>query len=73
MKMEDMPEIISASHISKYLHVSRNRIYELFQIKPEYGGIPCFTVGTQKRVLKSDFEKWIDDRKRTNIRLKAVK
>lgn len=59
-----LPEIITAQHIANYLSISRRRVYELFQLKPEFGGIPNFEIGLSKRVEKSDFLKWIADRKR---------
>ncbi len=60
---ESLPEILTAQHISDYLGISRRRVYELFQLKPEYGGIPNFEIGMSKRVVKDDFFTWIDKQK----------
>ncbi|TEB13416.1 DNA-binding protein [Pelotomaculum propionicicum] len=61
--LETLPEIITAQHISDFLIVSRRRVYELFQRKPEDGGIPNFEIGLTKRVQKQDFVNWIAARK----------
>ena len=71
MKLENLPEMITAQHIASYLGISRRRVYELFQTKPEYGGIPHFEIGITKRVDKQDFENWIA-RKKQERRLADV-
>lgn len=58
-----MPDILTAQHISSYLNISRRRVYELFQIIPELGGIPNFEIGASKRVDKNDFVSWINRQK----------
>jgi len=62
--LDHLPEILTALNIANYLSISRRRVYELFQLKPEAGGIPNFEIGLSKRVEKGDFLKWIADRKR---------
>ena len=64
MPIDDLPEIITAQHISDYLGISRGKIYELFQINPASGGIPSFDIGKSKKVEKKDFVAWIEARKR---------
>lgn len=64
MNKDEFPEIITAKHIAAYLGISRRRVYELFQLKPDYGGISNFEIGASKRVKKKDFFEWIDDRKK---------
>ena len=61
--MNDLPEMITAQNIASYLGISRRRVYELFQLNPEHGGIPNFDIGASKRVEKKDFIKWIEARK----------
>ena len=63
MPINDLPEIITAQHISDYLGISRGKVYTLFQIKPASGGIPNFAIGKSKRVEKKDFMEWIEARK----------
>lgn len=58
-----LPDTLTANHIADYLQISRRRVYELFQLHTEQGGIPNFEIGISKRVDKSDFEKWIIQRK----------
>jgi excisionase family DNA binding protein len=67
--MAELPEILTAQHIADYLAITRKTVYELFKLQPESGGIPCFNIGTSKRVDKDDFYKWIQVRK--GQRLKA--
>jgi excisionase family DNA binding protein len=54
-----LPDTLTALHISQYLGISRRRVYELLQKNVDYGGIPNFSIGTSKRVEKSDFKQWI--------------
>lgn len=61
VETNDLPEILTAKHISDYLGISRHRVYELFQQNPAAGGIP--NLGLSKRVDKQDFMAWINDRK----------
>jgi predicted DNA-binding transcriptional regulator AlpA len=60
---ESLPDTLNALHISQFLGISRRRVYELFQISAKYGGIPNFEIGASKRVDKSDFKVWIEQRK----------
>ena len=64
MSIDELPEVITAQHISDYLGISRGKIYTLFQIKPDAGGIPSFDIGNSKKVEKKDFVEWIEARKR---------
>jgi hypothetical protein len=60
----ELPEILTAKIIAEYLAISKRRVYELFQLKPEVGGIKCFEIGKSKRVDKQDFLNWLDVRKK---------
>lgn len=60
---ESLPDTLTAAHISQFLGISRRRIYELFKVKVEHGGIPNFEIGASKRVEKSDLEMWIAKQK----------
>lgn len=57
--MEELPEILTAKHISGHLHLSLRRVYELLQISPTVGGIKSFDIGRSKRVVKDDYLKWL--------------
>lgn len=63
MNKDALPEILTAQHISSFLGISRRRVYELFQLKQDNGGIPNFDIGASKRVERQDFFKWIEARK----------
>ena len=58
--LENLPDILTAQHIADYLGISRKRVYEFFQIKPDYGGIKSFDIGYSKRARKTDFLRWLD-------------
>jgi len=61
--ISELPEILTAQHIADYLGISRRRVYEFFQLKPNAGGIPNFEIGITKRVEKNDFIQWIRTKK----------
>lgn len=63
MSEQNLPQILTAQQIAKYLGVSRRRVYELMQISEEAGGIRCFQIGMSKRVDKDDFFEWIEKKK----------
>lgn len=65
IRIDELPEILTAQNIADYLVISRQRVYELFQLKPGSGGIPNFEIGLSKRAEKKDFIKWIEDRKKS--------
>lgn len=75
MTLENMPDIITAQQIANYLQISRKKVYELFQLHPEFGGIPNISIGNSKRVSKSDFIYWLKLKKQNtdHFYLKAVK
>lgn len=58
--LEEYPEIMTAAHISEYLHISRRRVYELLKLAPSNGGIPCIEIGISKRVKKDSFIAWLE-------------
>lgn len=58
-----LPDTLTALEISQFLKISRRRVYELFQIHVDAGGIPNYEIGASKRVDKNDFKDWIDCKK----------
>lgn len=58
--LDEMCEVITAQNIASYLGISCRRVYELLDLKPEYGGIKGFRIGVSRRVRKADFIKWLD-------------
>ncbi|WP_047986090.1 helix-turn-helix domain-containing protein [Ornithinibacillus californiensis] len=60
---ESLPDILTAQHISEFLGISRRRVYELFKVHVEYGGIPNYEIGLSKRVDKADLKQWIIKKK----------
>lgn len=65
---DSLPDFLTAKHIAEYLAISRRRVYELFQIHPDFGGIPNFDIGASKRVEKSDFKNWITMKKESKLK-----
>ncbi|UOE94394.1 helix-turn-helix domain-containing protein [Alkalihalobacillus sp. LMS39] len=63
---ESLPDTLTAMHISQFLGISRRRVYELFQIQADKGGIPHFRIGASKRVEKEDFRQWVTQMKERN-------
>lgn len=55
ISLRALPDILSATDIAKCLGISRSRIYELFRIKEDHGGIPNFAIGNSRRAQKTDF------------------
>lgn len=61
--LEQLPDMLTAQHIATFLQISRRRVYELFQMKEDVGGIRNFDIGNSKRVDKEDFIRWIETQK----------
>lgn len=57
---ETLPDILTAEMISSYITLSRRRVYELFQMSEQAGGIRNFDIGGSKRVRKEDLFVWIN-------------
>ncbi|TPG93550.1 DNA-binding protein (plasmid) [Brevibacillus laterosporus] len=53
--LEELPPILTAQHIAKYLHISRRRVYELMELKD----FPLIRIGQSKRVTKEGFLRWL--------------
>jgi excisionase family DNA binding protein len=58
MHIEDLPDVLTAEMISKYLSLSKRRIYELMEET-----LPCIKIGRSKRVLKADLIEWLESMK----------
>ncbi|MEK3851172.1 helix-turn-helix domain-containing protein [Paenibacillus sp. FSL R7-0340] len=61
--LKSLPDVLTSNDIAKYMSISRRTVYELLKINEDYGGIPNFSVGNSRRVMKSDFLDWIEKRK----------
>jgi excisionase family DNA binding protein len=60
MKLGDLPDVLTAEVLSKFLSLSKRRVYELMELKDDAGGIPCLRIGRSKRVLKTDLLAWLE-------------
>jgi excisionase family DNA binding protein len=61
--LEDLPTVLTAQDIAKYLRINVRRVYDNLQLKPSAGGIPHVRIGKQMRIQKSDFIVWMDQQK----------
>ena len=61
---DTLPDMLTAEMISSYIGISRRRVYELFQMSEQAGGIRNFEVGdakkASKRVRRQDLFSWIE-------------
>lgn len=64
---DEMPDILSAQLIANYLGLSRSTIYSLFDVNPEFGGIPNFSIGISRKVDKQVFFNWLESRKKMSV------
>ncbi len=62
---DTLPDLLTAQNVADYISISRRRVYELFQLPADCGGIPCIEIGTTKRVDKRDLIKWLESKKPT--------
>jgi excisionase family DNA binding protein len=53
----DLPAILTAKHIAKYLHISERRAYELMDLK----SFPLIRLGRSKRVNRESFMNWLQE------------
>lgn len=58
MKLESLPDILTAKELATYLSLSTGRVYELMNTE-----IPCLQIGRSKRVLKADLVVWLNSKK----------
>lgn len=63
MKLEELPDVLTAKVLAPFLSLSERRVYELMDISKEVGGIPCLRIGRSKRVLKTDLIDWLKSNK----------
>jgi len=61
---DELPDVLAAQDIADIFKISRRRVYELFQLKPEYGGIPNYEIGNSKRADKEDVRDWKESLKK---------
>ncbi|OMF54664.1 DNA-binding protein [Paenibacillus rhizosphaerae] len=64
---EELPDVLTAQNISDILGISRRRVYELFQLSPDEGGIPNYEIGISKRADKADVLAWKESLKTKKI------
>lgn len=65
---DKMPDEMSAQNIADIFSIDRRRVYELFDLSPEMGGIPNYSIGTTRRADKEDVKQWRDNLKNQKVR-----
>ncbi|MBU9723648.1 MULTISPECIES: helix-turn-helix domain-containing protein [Bacillaceae] len=65
---ESLPDTLTAKQVCEVLEIPIRRVYELFKIHVDYGGIPTFQIGASIKVDKKDFKQWNDRRESNNSR-----
>lgn len=61
---DKMPDEMSAQNIADIFGIDRRRVYDLFDLPLEKGGIPNYSIGTSRRADKEDVKKWRDELKK---------
>ena len=57
--LEELPDVLTARHVSEFLGISKVRAYELFRLSANVGGIKSIAFGRIRRVYKKDFLEWL--------------
>jgi excisionase family DNA binding protein len=75
MTFTELPEVLTPAIIAKYMRIGRGKVYEYLRTPVKQGGIPYMMCGTHMRILKRDFQRWLDYQVSLTQkpRLKAVK
>lgn len=60
MALDEMPDVITAKHISSHLQITQRGAYNLMNLPKEAGGIPSFRIGKPIRVKKKDYVEWLN-------------
>jgi len=61
---DKMPDEMSAQNIADIFGIDRRRVYDLFDLPLEKGGIPNYSIGNSRRADKEDVKKWRDELKK---------
>ncbi|BFH14544.1 hypothetical protein J6TS7_44490 [Paenibacillus dendritiformis] len=62
-RIEDLPDILTPQQVADYLGISRKKVYELCQIKPDYGGLKSFLIGKSRKIEKMTLLLWLESLK----------
>lgn len=54
----ELPQYLSAKYIQSYLSVSKSTVYRMF----DSGDLPTVQIGSNKRVKREDFIKWLNEK-----------
>lgn len=66
-RIEDLPDILTPQQVADYLGISRKKVYELCQMKPDYGGLQSFSIGKSRKIEKSTLLIWLDSLKKGEL------
>lgn len=65
IKTSDLPDILTARDIAKYLNIGYNKALRLIR----YGGMPYLKVNSTYRVSKEKFLAWINSEEVKTVRV----
>jgi len=60
-----MEELLTLEELAKYLKISKHTLYKML----EKGEIPAFKIANQWRFKKSDIDKWIEQQRKTTLKV----
>jgi excisionase family DNA binding protein len=66
--LEDYPVILDSKNIAELLGVSRTYAYEIM----EHKSFPLIRIGSQKRVQRDAFFKWLDEQAERHMKQEVV-
>lgn len=58
--LDSLPDILTPQQVADYAGISRKRVYEFCQLKPESGGIVSFLIGASRKIEKNEMIRWLD-------------
>ncbi|MFD2330636.1 helix-turn-helix domain-containing protein [Cohnella sp. GCM10020058] len=64
MKLEELPDVLTAPDIAAHQRVHQSTVYALFERAPAAGGIPNYKIGRSRRAEKAEYIKWLEAQKR---------
>ncbi|QKE74739.1 DNA-binding protein [Arthrobacter citreus] len=64
LEKADLPQVLRAEDIAKYLRISSRRAYEIFDVV----GFPKMLIGRSKRVEREKFLDWLDEQNHIDVK-----
>lgn len=68
IQWDQLDDVLDAKEIAALFKISKRRVYELFQLSPDHGGIPNYVIGSTIRADKEDVRRWKESLKKSKAR-----